>query len=132
MVFERLRRRTRWDGTSGQPPSGNGASSFHLGWAVDPPPPGRAWVAAEAVLEVLVAPGVPALSFWALQVSFHERGRAGGAGHLGLQWHDGHPGSTAVNWGGYGPTGTELDGSVPKHAVPAWCAVAAMFIPSWR
>jgi len=111
VVFDRLRHRLRWDGTSGQPPSGNGASSFHLSWIVDPPSEGRSWVAAEAVLEVLVAPSVPALSFWALQASFHDRGRPGGAGHLGLQWHDGHPGSTAVNWGGYRAGGGELDGS---------------------
>jgi hypothetical protein len=68
-------------------------------------------VAAEAVLEVLEAPAVPALSFWALQASFDDRGRHGGAGHLGLQWHPDHPGSTAVNWGGYGPDGRELTGS---------------------
>ena len=63
------------------------------------------------MLEVLDAPSVPALSFWALQASFDDRGRHGGAGHLGLQWHPEHPGSTAVNWGGYGPEGRELDGS---------------------
>ena len=111
MVFERFRQRLRWSGTAGTPPSGNGASSFHLAWMVDPPAAGRAWVAVDAVLEVLVAPSVPALSFWALQASFQDRGRAAGAGHLGLQWHSGHPGSTAVNWGGYGPGGGELDGS---------------------
>jgi len=111
MVFERLRQRLRWDGTSGTPPSGNGASSFHLSWMVDPPATGRSWIAVEAVLEVVVAPSVPALSFWALQASFHDRGRSAGAGHLGLQWHSGHPGSTAVNWGGYRAGGGELDGS---------------------
>jgi hypothetical protein len=111
MVFERFRQRLRWDGTSGQPPSGNGASSFHLSWTVDPPQPGRSWIAAEAVLEVLVGPSVPALSFWALQASFRDGARAGGAGHLGLQWHDGHPESTAINWGGYHASGGELDGS---------------------
>ena len=111
MVFERFRQRLRWNGTVGTPPSGNGASSLHLAWVIDPPPAGRTWIAAEAVLEVLVAPSVPALSFWALQASFHDRGRAAGAGHLGLQWHSGHPGSTAVNWGGYGAGGGELDGS---------------------
>ncbi len=111
MVFERFRQRLTWNGTAGTPPSGNGASSFHLAWVVDPPPAGQVWIAAEAVLEVLVAPSVPALSFWALQASFHDRGRAAGAGHLGLQWHSGHPGSTAVNWGGYGAGGGELEGS---------------------
>ncbi len=68
-------------------------------------------MAVEATLEVRVAPQVPALSFWALQASFTDRGRDGGAGHLGLQWHPDHPGSTAVNWGGYDATGRELDGS---------------------
>jgi hypothetical protein len=111
VIFDRLRGRARWTGTSGTPPSGNGASSFHLSWVVDPPLAGRRWVVAEAVFEVLVAPAVPALSFWALQASFDDRGRHGGAGHLGLQWHSGHPGSTAVNWGGYGPDGVELHGS---------------------
>jgi hypothetical protein len=96
-----------WDGTHGIPPSGNGASSFHLTWEA---PSGR-WVAAEAALEVLETPAVPRLVFWALQVSFVDRGRRAGGAHLGLQWHPAHPGSTAVNWGGYGPDGRELDGS---------------------
>ncbi len=99
-----------WDGTSGRPRSSNAASSFHLTWQV-PVAGGRPWVAAEATLEVLVAPQVPALSFWALQASFTDRGREGGAGHLGLQWHPQHPGSTAVNWGGYDAGGRELSGS---------------------
>lgn len=68
-------------------------------------------MSAEAVLEVLEAPAVPRLVFWALQVSFTERGRRSGGAHLGLQWHPAHPGSTAVNWGGYGPDGRELAGS---------------------
>jgi hypothetical protein len=111
VVFERFRQRLRWNGTTGTPPSGNGASSLHLAWVVDPPPARRSWVAAEAVLEVLVAPRVRALSFWALQASFLDQGRSAGAGHLGLQWHAGHPGSTAVNWGGYSAGGGELEGS---------------------
>jgi hypothetical protein len=69
------------------------------------------WVAADAVLEVRSPPEVLSLYFWALQASFTDRGRHGGAGHLGLQWYPAHPGSTAVNWGGYGPDGRELDGS---------------------
>ncbi len=73
--------------------------------------PDHPWTAVEATLEVLVAPQVPALSFWALQALFVDRGRAGGAGHLGLQWHPDHPGSTAVNWGGYDAGGRELSGS---------------------
>ena len=107
MRLDRWRHRPRWDGSTGPPRSGNGASSFHLFWDV---PPG-AWTAVEATLEVLVAPAAPALYFWALQASFVDRGRSGGAGHLGLQWYPPHPASTAVNWGGYGADGRELDGS---------------------
>jgi hypothetical protein len=110
-VFERWRQRLAWDGTQGQPRSSNAASSFHLTWLGAEPDPGRSWVAVEATLEVTTPPAVPALYFWALQASFTDRGRDGGAGHLGLQWHPQHPGSTAVNWGGYDPAGRELDGS---------------------
>lgn len=108
-VWERIRQAISpmWDGTTGRPPSGNGASSLHLFWDV---PPG-AWTAAEVTLEVVEPPTVPKLYFWALQVSFSDRGRSGGGGHLGLQWHREHPGMTAVNWGGYGADGRELTGS---------------------
>lgn len=104
--WRRLGQGPRWDGTTGRPRSANGASSFHLAWEV----PSGSWVGAEATLEVVRAPSVPKLVFWALQVSFVDRGRSGGGAHLGLQWYPAHPGSTAVNWGGYGPDGTELDG----------------------
>jgi hypothetical protein len=96
-----------FDGLSGPPRSGNGASSMHLFWDA---PPGQ-WVQAEAVIEVRVAPSVAALYFWALQVSFTDAGRHTGGAHLGLQWHPAHPGSTAVNWGGYAAEGGELAGS---------------------
>lgn len=99
--------RSRWNGTTGPPPSGNGASSFHLFWHV----PSGEWVGAEAVVEIAEAPTVPRLYFWALQVSFTDRGRRGGGAHLGLQWHPAHPGATAVNWGGYGADGRELTGT---------------------
>jgi hypothetical protein len=69
-------------------------------------------VEAEAVLEVVEPPTVAELHFWALQVSFAEGGRRHGGGHVGLQWHPRHPGSTAVNWGGYAAGGGELTGSV--------------------
>ena len=105
--FRRVGDRLRWDGTTGTPRSANAASSFHLSWAA---PPGE-WIGAEAVLEVTTAPRVEALYFWALQVSFTDRGRAGGGAHLGLQWYPAHPRSTAVNWGGYGPDGHELEGT---------------------
>jgi len=97
-----------WDGRSGSPPSGNGASSFHLFWDV---PPGE-WTGAEVTIEILRPPPVSKLSFWALQVGFADRGRSGGAGHLGPQGGSTHPGGTAINWGGYGPNGGELEGSV--------------------
>ncbi|MBI2704953.1 MAG: hypothetical protein HYX32_06655 [Actinobacteria bacterium] len=102
-----------WDGTTGRPPSGNGASSFHLGWSA----PAGPWVSAEVTLEVLEPPTVNKLYFWAMQVSFTDQGRQGGAGHIGLQWHFDHPGKTAVNWGGYGPDGRELAGS--RSALPS-------------
>lgn len=117
--FERLlgggARPPRRDGTTGRPTSSNGASSLHLQWDA---PRVRA-TAVEAVLEVNEAPTVAALYFWALQVSFAGPAGAGGGAHLGLQWFDRHPGSTAVNWGGYRTGGGELDGSVsPLPSTP--------------
>jgi hypothetical protein len=100
--------RMRWDGTIGRPRSANAASSFHLVWEA---PPSAPWIAAEATLEVATPPMVDALYFWALQVSFADRGRIVGGAHLGLQWYAIHPGSTAVNWGGYAADGRELTGS---------------------
>lgn len=101
MGLFRARRRV-----SGPPTSSNGASSMHLHWDA------RAEVV-EATLEVVTAPQVDRLYFWALQASFTgPGGRHEGAGHLGLQWYGAHPGSTAVNWGGYAATGAELAGSV--------------------
>ena len=94
----------RWDGTVGAPRSANGASSFHLAWDAPTGP----WLRAEAVLEVTEPPTVASLYFWALQVSFEDRGRAAGGAHFGFQWYPAHPGSTAVNWGGYAPDGGEL------------------------
>ncbi len=90
----------------GYPTSSNGASSMHLHW--DPAPPPCLEVA--ATLEVVEPPVVRSLYFWALQASFVDRGRRVGGAHLGLQWYDRHPGSTAVNWGGYRDGAGELDG----------------------
>jgi hypothetical protein len=96
-----IRRRAR---TRGFPPSGNGASSFHLGWRL---PAGAGHVVEVAVtLEVTRAPVVEHLYFWALQVGFPG---AGGA-HLGLQWNRAFPGYGAVNWGGYAVDGSLLSG----------------------
>jgi hypothetical protein len=94
--------------TTGFPTSSNGASSTHLWWT----PRRGAAVAVSAVLEVVEPPTVAHLYFWALQATFVDRrGRSVGAAHLGLQWHAGHPGGTAVNWGGYRSDGSgELDG----------------------
>ena len=65
-------------------------------------------------LEVLEPPRTPHLHFWAVQATFVGPGgkRIAGA-HLGLQWYDRHPGSTAVNWGGYRADGSgrELEGT---------------------
>lgn len=99
--------------TSGEPRSANGASSFHLVWDIPPEPLKRA----AATLEVVVPPTVPRLYFWALQVSFAAGPRLQGGAHLGLQWHPRYPGSTAVNFGGYGPSekGTRmLEGSTSE------------------
>lgn len=105
--LRRLVHGSTWDGTSGTPRSANAASSFHLFWDA----PEGSWTSAAVVVEVSTPPSVPSLYFWALQVSFVERGRAAGGAHLGLQWYPPHPGSTAVNWGGYASNGHELNGS---------------------
>jgi hypothetical protein len=97
-----FRRRAR---TRGFPPSGNGASSFHLGWRL---PAGTSnLVEAAVTLEITHAPVVEHLYFWALQVGFPG---AGGA-HLGLQWNRAFPGFGAVNWGGYAVDGSLLRGT---------------------
>lgn len=97
--------------TTGRPTSSNGASSLHLWWRWPGSSPDLVRVA--VTLEVLRRPSVAELHFWALQVSFAEAdGRVRhGAGHVGLQHHPQYPGGTAVNWGGYGPDGRELDGT---------------------
>ncbi|MGI9648191.1 MAG: hypothetical protein ACR2OI_06695 [Acidimicrobiia bacterium] len=93
---------------AGRPPSGNGASSFHLHWQM---PPSAALVGVQATFEIIEPPRVPHLYFWALQASFGDRVRSHGGAHLGLQWNSRHPGNTAANWGGYHHTGRILDGS---------------------
>ncbi|MBX7159914.1 MAG: hypothetical protein K1X95_06435 [Acidimicrobiia bacterium] len=97
---------------AGPPASSNGASSMHVHW--DCP---RGTTAVAATLEVVSPPAVASLYFWALQASFTgPGGRHEGAGHIGLQWYAAHPGSTAVNWGGYAADGAELDGSASTLA----------------
>jgi hypothetical protein len=96
---------------AGPPPSGNGASSFHLWWILQTAGP---FSEVRAAFEVTRPPAVARLYFWALQVSFVEAGRELGAGHTGLQWHSSAP-AGAVNWGGYfsggAPAGS--DGTLP-------------------
>lgn len=91
---------------TGDPPSGNGASSFHLWWEL---PYGERLTAAEATLEVVEPPSVDRLYFWAMQVSFVKPD--GGGAHIGLQHHPRFPGGTAANWGGYAAGGGLLSGS---------------------
>jgi hypothetical protein len=79
---------------------GGGGGGFHLWWK--DVPAGEPIVACSVVLEVLQLPTVAILYFWALQASFLDaNGRSYGAAHTGLQWNPRHPGSRAVNWGGY-------------------------------
>ena len=88
---------------------------MHLWWT--PSPATAPLTSVSAVLEVVDPPVVDRLHFWALQATFvDERDRAIGGAHLGLQWHAGHPGGTAVNWGGYrhGDAGGELDAHAPS------------------
>lgn len=94
---------------TGEPASGNGASSFHLVWHL----PTEPLTSVSAVFQLLVEPSVERLYFFALQATFLDQGRPVGGGHLGLQWHPAYPGNRAVNWGGYGPDGRELEGSAP-------------------
>jgi hypothetical protein len=106
-----LLRRAR---TRGFPPSGNGASSFHLGWQL--PPDAGHLVSTSVTVEVLTPPVVDHLYFWALQVAFP----GAGAAHLGLQWNHRHPGFGAVNWGGYATDGSLLAGTEsPLPSTPA-------------
>ncbi|MFN0088875.1 MAG: hypothetical protein ACKVWR_01185 [Acidimicrobiales bacterium] len=96
----------------GDPTSSNGASSLHLFWELPGP-----LSQVSAVLEVVEAPTVERLYFWALQASFTGPGEAGGAGHIGLQHHAAYPGGGACNWGGYDAAGSILDGS--SSALPS-------------
>jgi hypothetical protein len=102
--------------TTGRPPSANGASSFHLRWGGLPP--GAELVEVAVTLEVVTRPVAAELYFWALQAGFAGPGsRRLGAAHLGLQWYPPHPGSTAVNWGGYAAAGGILEGT--ESALPS-------------
>ena len=65
---------------TGEP--GKGVSSFHLWWQDAPPEP---VVAVEVTLEVVEAPVVDRLYFWALQATFNDATTDHGGAHLGLQ-----------------------------------------------
>lgn len=93
---------------TGRPPSGNGASSFHMHWDVPPTP----LVETSATFELLEPPAVEMLYFWAMQVNFLDGASQRGGAHFGLQYNPLFPRSNAVNWGGYHNGGGELDGSV--------------------
>ena len=69
-----------------------------------------------ATLEVVEPPTVDRLYFWALQATFLDAaGSPVGTAHLGLKWYPAHPGSTAVNWGGYrADGGGELTAATPS------------------
>lgn len=92
---------------SGMPASANGASSFHLWWDL---PYGERLTAASVTLEVTRRPDLDRLVFFALQVAFVKPG--GGGAHLGLQHHPMYPSQSAVNWGGYDPSGELLGGEL--------------------
>lgn len=98
-LVDRLRGRR----SAGRPPSGNGASSFHLTW-MDVAPA----MEVSVELEVFEPPRVDRLYFWAIQASFVP---GGGGAHLGLQWNPRHHGRRAVNWGGYQRGGSLLSGT---------------------
>lgn len=116
---------------SGDPPSANGASSFHLRWEHGGAGTTTGFREASITLEVVGAPTVDRLYFWALQADFaDDAGRRAGGAHLGLQWHPRHPGSTAVNWGGYDATGRELAGS--DSALPSALANVNTRDYRWR
>ncbi len=90
------------------PASANGASSFHLGWELESTEP---LVEIAAVLEIAQPPQVDSLYFWALQATFHDGESSRGGAHLGLQWGDEDPPRRYANWGGYTPSGKELEGT---------------------
>ena len=91
----------------GRPPSGNGASSFHLFWRM---PSHAPLCEVSATFELLDEPAQDRLYFWALQAGFADTGGAHGGAHFGFQWHPQYPDKRAVCWGGYANVGGELDG----------------------
>jgi hypothetical protein len=91
----------------GRPPSGNGASSFHLFWQL---PPHEPLTEVSATFELLNQPIRNTLYFWALQAGFADGAGSYGGAHFGFQWNPDYPDMRAVCWGGYANAGGELDG----------------------
>jgi len=92
---------------TGRPPSGNGASSFHLFWQL---PAHEPLCEVSTTFELLEEPAQHRLYFWALQAGFADAAGAHGGAHFGFQWHPQYPAMRAVCWGGYANVGGELDG----------------------
>jgi hypothetical protein len=94
-------------------------SSFHLWWLDAPPEP---VVEVSVTLEVIEAPSVARLYFYALQATFGDGAHEFGGAHLGLQWNPRYPGARAANWGGYANVGdvtSILEGTVsPLPSTP--------------
>lgn len=96
-----------------QPPEGI-ASSFHAWWdtVIEDDVLHKEFL---VDLRVLKQPTVTDLYFWALQCSFladMSTPVVVGGAHTGLQWNSAHPGSKAINWGGYDQYNVLLTGSV--------------------
>jgi hypothetical protein len=92
---------------AGRPPSGNGASSFHLFWEL---PAHEPLCEVSTTFELLDEPARDRLYFWALQAGFADATGGHGGAHFGFQWHPQYPAMRAVCWGGYANVGGELEG----------------------
>lgn len=90
---------------------------MHLMWQMPAPTRSDPIVEVSAVIQIDQLPEVPRLFFWALQVSFVERAKTIGAGHLGLQFHPDYPVGGAVNWGGYHGSGSTGSGELPGSSL---------------
>ena len=100
---------------------GSVGSGFHLWWQGVPTE--EPVTSCSVVLEVLVPPAVPrCTSGPCRRRSSTASGRSYGAAHTGSQWNPRHPGSRAVNWGGYAQAadvGSVLEGSdSPSDGIP--------------
>lgn len=110
-MLRRSKDKTR---VKGRPPSGNGASSFHLFWQIEP----ARYTHAAVTFELEADPQHDRLVFWALQASFTDGTRNYGGAHFGFQWHPDYDDRRAVCWGGYADVGGELGGDPPLLPSP--------------